>query len=81
VSGDCRGEMIAELTPGGIGSLEHDDAEAKSSALPDLLEDQLTVRARQGCRHTERGIDIGESGSSAHWFTICVSALNARRIR
>ena len=45
---------------------QYDDAEAEGAALPDLLEDQLAVEARQRRSYAERVVDIGESGGCTH---------------
>ena len=47
-------------------ALEYDDAEAERAALPDLLEDQLAVRARQRRGYAKRVVDISESGGCTH---------------
>jgi len=58
--------MVTEFAPWRACALEYDDAEAERAALPDLLEDQLAVRAWQRRSYAKRVVDIGESGGCAH---------------
>jgi hypothetical protein len=46
VGSDRRHKTVTEFAPWRACVLEYDDAEAERAALPDLLEDQITVRAR-----------------------------------
>src|SRR5512132_2004612 len=76
--------MVTEFAPWRSRALEHDDAKAERSALPDLLEDQLAVRARQRRSYTYRFVDIGESGGCTHagvsWATGTATPIIASRV-
>ena len=66
VRGDRRHKMVTEFAPLRACALEYDDAEAERTTLPDLLEDQLAVRARQRRSDAKRVVDIGDCGGCTH---------------
>src|SRR5215207_2494592 len=58
--------MVTEFAPWRACALEYDGAEAERAALPDLLEDQLAIQARQRRSYAKSVVGIGECGGCTH---------------